>query len=199
MKMICIGDSVTFGYGVHSAQRWTNRIARETGWDVVNEGINGDTTGGMLARMQTRVLPELRACGLCAERPYIMVMGGSNDIFYAGTDTVARANMGAMIHQIFALCAYPVVGIPLPVDGKRAPEAWAAVVDFSAAEQQLRAYRTWLKQYCAAFGVPYIDFCMDFLWPDGSPRTELLLDGLHPTAEGHDLMARRLIEQFNKP
>ena len=60
MRLICIGDSLTFGYGVHLSQRWTRLCAQETGWELVNEGINGDTTGGMLARMQGGVLAELR-------------------------------------------------------------------------------------------------------------------------------------------
>ena len=64
MKLICIGDSLTFGYGVHLSQRWTRLCAQETGWELVNEGINGDTTGGMLARMQGGVLAELREGGL---------------------------------------------------------------------------------------------------------------------------------------
>ena len=53
----------------------------------------------------------------------------------------------------------------------------------------MKGYCAWLKRYCTAFGVPYIDFCVDFLSPDGSIRSELLLDGLHPTPEGHRLMA----------
>ena len=56
MKLIRIGDSLTFGYGVHLSQRWTRLCAQETGWELVNEGINGDTTGGMLARMQGDLL-----------------------------------------------------------------------------------------------------------------------------------------------
>ena len=48
MKLICIGDSLTFGYGVRPSQRWTRLCAQETGGEIVNEGISGDTTGGML-------------------------------------------------------------------------------------------------------------------------------------------------------
>ena len=90
MKLICIGDSLTFGYGVHLSQRWTRLCAQETGCELVNEGINGDTTGGMLARMQGGVLAELRE-------------GGSNDVFYSGSDAAARENMGAIIHQLFSV------------------------------------------------------------------------------------------------
>ena len=39
MKLICIGDSLTFGYGVRPSQRWTRLCAQETGWEIVNEGI----------------------------------------------------------------------------------------------------------------------------------------------------------------
>ena len=52
MKLICIGDSLTFGYGVRPFQRWTRLCAQETGWEIVNEGISGDTTGGMLVRLR---------------------------------------------------------------------------------------------------------------------------------------------------
>lgn len=31
MRLICIGDSLTFGYGVHLSQRWTQLCAQETG------------------------------------------------------------------------------------------------------------------------------------------------------------------------
>lgn len=103
MKLICIGDSLTFGYGVHLSQRWTWLCAQETGWELVNEGINGDTTGGMLARMQGGVLAELREGGLGADRPYVLLMGGSNDVFYSGSDAAARENMGAIIHQLFSV------------------------------------------------------------------------------------------------
>ena len=122
-KLICIGDSLTFGYGVHLSQRWTRLCAQETGWELVNEGINGDTTGGMLARMQGGVLAELREGGLGADRPYVLLMGGSNDVFYSGSDAAARGNMGAMIHKLFSVGVLPVVGIPLPADAPHAPRS----------------------------------------------------------------------------
>ena len=196
-KLICLGDSLTFGYGVRPSLRWTNVAAKETGWEIVNEGINGDTTGGMLARLQTKVLPMLRVGTFCANRPCVLLLGGTNDVFYSGTDIVARTNMGAMLHQLLAAGVFPMVGSPLPVDAG-APGAWAAVVDFSAAEECLKEYRGWLAHFCAVFGVPLVDFCADFLCPDGMICTELLLDGLHPTPEGHQIMARRLCAQLKK-
>ena len=195
-KLFCLGDSVTFGYGVRPSQRWTGIMAREHGWEVVNEGVNGDTTGGMLARLHVRVLPEMKQELLGGGRPHVLLMGGSNDIFYSGSDTPARANIGAMVHQMLSAGILPMVGIPLPVAPAFAPEAWAAVVDFSAAAEGVTNYCAWLKRFCAAFGVPYVDFRTDFLTPDGGAREELLLDGLHTTPEGHRLMAARLCAQL---
>ena len=197
MKLICLGDSLTFGYGVRVSQRWTHLCAQDTGWKIVNEGVSGDTTGGMLARLAARVLPELRSDS--ADEPFqrILLMGGTNDVFYSGSDVSARANMGAMIHQLLSAGVLPLVGIPLPVDDRHAPGEWASVVDFPGAEAVMREYRLWLRRFCAAFGVPCVDFHADFVRPDGTPRSELLLDGLHPTPEGHQLMARRLERQFH--
>lgn len=130
MKLICLGDSLTFGYGVRASQRWTHLCAQHTGWKIVNEGVSGDTTGGMLARLAARVLPELRSGS--ADEPFqrILLMGGTNDVFYSGSDVSARANMGAMIHQLLSAGVLPLVGIPLPVDDRHAPGEWASVVVF---------------------------------------------------------------------
>ena len=189
-KLICLGDSLTFGLRVPHSQAWPRLVARETGVEVQNLGISGDTTGGMLARLQTLtgngpVAPE--------NMPVLVIMGGSNDIFYAGTDAVAKANIGAMIHQAMAAHMLPLVGIPLPISPEDAPKAWGKVANFQVAAAQIAAYSQWLKDFCAAFGVPYVDFRQDFLNPDGSVRRELFVDGLHPNAQGHQRMAQRLL------
>ena len=49
-----------------------------------------------------------------------------------------------------------------------------------------------LKIYCTEKEIPFADFRTAFLGPDGLGRRELFFDGLHPTAEGHELMAQVL-------
>lgn len=102
MKLICIGDSLTFGYGVRPSQRWTRLCAQETGWEIVNEGISGDTTGGMLVRLRALLADR----DICVQRPLALLMGGANDIFFSGTDTGARANMGAMLNQLLSVTLF---------------------------------------------------------------------------------------------
>ena len=190
--LICLGDSLTFGLRVPHSQAWPRLISRDTGMEVRNLGISGDTTGGMLARMQN--LTGVVCHGSPENMPILLIMGGSNDIFYAGTDAGARANIGAMIHQAMAAHMMPVVGIPLPIAPEDAPKGWGKIADFHKAAEQIEGYSRWLKDFCAAFGVPYVDFRQDFLTEAGQVRRELFADGLHPNAEGHKLMAKRLLD-----
>ncbi len=185
MELICLGDSLTFGYGVRPQERWLHLAARETGWRIVNRGVSGDTTGGMLARLR-----EVLEARPAPDR--VLLMGGANDIFYSGSDRAARANMGAMLHQLLSAGLRPAAGIPMPIAQSGYPERWGAAVDFPGAAALLDAYDRWLEAYCGAFGIPTVDFRGDFVSADGRPRGELYLDGLHPNPAGHRLMAARL-------
>ena len=56
MKIMCMGDSITHGNGLTDLScRWSDLTAAATGHTMVNLGIGGDATGGMLARCQTQV------------------------------------------------------------------------------------------------------------------------------------------------
>ena len=160
----------------------------------MNEGISGDTTGGMLVRLRTLLAER----DICVQRPLMLLMGGANDIFFSGTDTGARANMGAMLNQLLSLGVHTMIGIPTPICAENAPPAWAAVVDFRSAERQLEQYCAWLRHFSKCFGAECIDFRADFFDPNGRLKRELLLDGLHPTPEGHQIMARRLCAHLKK-
>ena len=186
-RLYCLGDSLTFGFGVRRQERWTN-LLQEHGWQTVNLGCNGDTTAGMLTRLQAVLTDQPRG--------KVLVMGGSNDIFYGGDIAGAKANMGAMLQQILSAGFEPVVGIPLPAVAEDAPAVWAQVVDFAKANVALEEYCAWLKTFGASFGAKTVDFRCDFVSEKGGARQQLFLDGLHPTPEGHKLMARRLLAQL---
>lgn len=44
VKIVCIGDSCTYGQGVRSSEAWPAVLERITGHDVRNAGVCGDTT-----------------------------------------------------------------------------------------------------------------------------------------------------------
>ncbi len=106
--------------------------------------------------------------------------------------------MGAMLNQLLSLGVHTMIGIPTPICAENAPPAWAAVVDFRSAERQLEQYCAWLRRFSKCFGAECIDFRADFFDPNGRLKRELLLDGLHPTPEGHQIMARRLCAHLKK-
>ena len=48
------------------------------------------------------------------------------------------------------------------------------------------------KEILQSKGTALVDFYADFVAENGAVRRELYLDGMHPTAQGHALMAARL-------
>ncbi len=186
--MVCLGDSQTYGYGVRRAQCWTELAAQMTGWSFRNFGVCGDTTGGMLARVREvlRSLP-----GKKDERCFLL-MGGCNDIFFSGDSRSAQENMAALVHQLFAEGEMPLVSVGPGIANGGYPKAWAELVDFQKAGEQITRYYDWLDRFCTAFGVRMIDFRGDFRERSGRPRSELYLDGLHLNPEGHRVMAERV-------
>ena len=191
MELICLGDSLTYGYGVRSAQRWSTLVGQALQCEVTNLGICGDTTGGMLVRLNTEIMPKLRNRTL-GQRPFVLLMGGVNDIFYSGTDTGARANMGAMLQELLTAAARCVLLSPLAVSFDTLTPEWREMIR-PACETQIAAYHSWQAAFCRTFHVPYIELYDLLRGPDGKPLPELYLDGLHPTAEGHRLMAQRIL------
>lgn len=190
-QLYCLGDSLTFGYGVSPRERWLNLTSRDCAWRLMNRGVCGDTTGGMLVRLR-----ELLCAGRKPEA--VLLMGGTNDIFYSGSAAGARANTGAMIQQLLTAGVLPLVGIPMSIVPDWHPEDWGAVVDFDGARELLASYGNWLDAYCRAFQVFTVDFRPLFLDAAGRARRELYLDGLHPNREGHRLMAELLCRRLTE-
>ncbi len=185
--LYCLGDSLTYGLGVRVSQKWTTLAASDR-LHIVNLGVSGDTTAGMLARIQSLTATPVYHSAP-EDRPMVLVMGGTNDILFSGSCTAARANLAAIIHQLSAAGYRPLVGIPLPIVPEAAPQKWAELADFQAAEAMLEDYCDWLVRFCAAFDIPTVDFRKDYV-----NHPELLADGLHPNAAGHKQMAARLLE-----
>ena len=188
MKIVCLGDSLTYGYGVPRKDCWVSLAAEATGHTLVNRGINGDTTGGMLARFGGDVLGE--------QPDRVLLMGGANDIIFGGSDAPARLNLTAMANQAVANRIRPMIGLPTPVYAEGIPEPWLSVTDYQSLLPIFAAYRDWLVRFAGTFGFKTVDFTVPgLLPPEGHAH---YLDGLHPDKEGHRLMAEAVIAALSR-
>ncbi len=188
MNIICMGDSITYGHGLAApAERWSALAEAATGHRMINCGVNGDTTAGMLSRCQWEVFHR-------EEKADAMVLlGGINDLRITGMYQIPCANLTAMARQAAALQIPVIVGLPLPVSPEdMAASGWDAHGAANHLPELCRQYAGWISAYFLPRGFPVADFRTPFLRPDGTVRRELFQDGLHPTAEGHRLMAQVL-------
>lgn len=70
-KVVALGDSLTFGYGVPNFQSYPTLLANKTGWHIINAGVNGDTTQNVFDRL-TSVIDQ---------NPKLILLGvGGNDV-----------------------------------------------------------------------------------------------------------------------
>jgi lysophospholipase L1-like esterase len=190
-RILCLGDSLTYGFGVSRRETWVSLAAERTGMEFINRGVNGDTTEGMLARLQD----EMTACS--PDR--VLLMGGSNDIFMSKTAESAKANISALAHQAAASGAIPWLGTPIPLDVDNIRRDWASPTDAARFQEIGDEYAEWLRTFAGVFKIQVIDFRAAFETISHiEQKRALYLDGLHPTPEGHRLMAQVLCRRLSE-
>lgn len=182
MRIVCIGDSLTYGYGVARSQTWVHRLDQRLkeafgpDSEAINRGISGDTTGGMLARFQREVLD--------ASPNMVLLMGGANDLFCEASPAMFQPNLMAMAQQASKGNILPIIGIGPGLLPDQVPKAWSTLTDFHQIPHVMDQYRTWLLRFGSAFGFPVIDFSKAV-----PLQEDYFLDGLHPNQKGHARMA----------
>ena len=186
MKIICLGDSLTYGYGVPRQETWPALAEKKSGHTIINLGISGDTTAGMLARFNTEVLPQ--------SPDAIVFMGGCNDIMTSGTAQAAKSNMAAIAHQSAARNIKPLLGTIPQIDAGNIRPDWAAFTDLAELDRLCGQYVLWLTGFAQAFRLTVVDFRKSFKPEKGQPvDSSLYLDVFHPSPKGHSLMADVLL------
>ncbi len=98
LDIVAIGDSNTAGFGVGRAGAFPailEATLRSEGYDVrvSNQGVSGDTTGGILARLDAAVPKGVRVA---------IVQGGFNDTRRGTTPDRITANVDAILAKLRA-------------------------------------------------------------------------------------------------
>lgn len=170
MKLICYGDSNTFGYDPRSffgdryerSSRWPEILAANTGWEVINCGENG------------RRIP-LNRVSFPTDADCIVVMLGTNDLLQGCGALETARRMEAFLlgvdKQKRILITPPVF----------VPGEW---ISGSALIDESRKLTQYYQRFACKAGIPFID--------SNEWSIPITFDGVHFTEDGHKCFAKCL-------
>jgi acyl-CoA thioesterase-1 len=170
--VVCLGDSLTEGYGLAPEQAWPSlveRMLRERGQAVrmVNAGISGSTSASAASRLrwQLRSKPEI-----------VVIALGGNDGLRGVEVSATRANLSAAIELAQRSGARVLLaGMKLPPN--YGPEYTAA-------------FEALFPALAAQHDVALLPFLLEGVAADPALN---LPDGIHPNAGGTEIVARNVL------
>lgn len=191
--MICIGDSLTEGADIPVGHTWPALMANALSLEVVNGGIGGDTTSGMLSRFYPDVVKR---------RPeFVFIMGGTNDLWWGWEVRTILGNLFSMVVQARHHGIAPVIGLPVPVyvAAAQANDFSPPLDGYAGFSAKLAELIESLSRHATESEVAVVDLHTPFLEADRQVRANLFLpDGLHPNRDGHLAIAGTMRAFFKK-
>lgn len=190
MTIVCLGDSLTYGYEVKRPAAWPALAARMTGETVLNKGVNGIFAAGMLSLFARDVIGK--------NADIVILMGGANDILSGLAPAEPERAMAEMIKRARRAGITPLVGIPVPFCPP-IREDWAMQADFAALGPLYDEYAERLRLLAAASRCAVADFRSGMtahLAQTGAEPRSLFLDGIHLNTAGHRLFAGVFVQSL---
>ena len=188
-SMVCHGDSLTAGDDLECGDTWTALVAEALDMKVVNSGINGDTTGGLLGRFYIDVVGH--------QPDIVLILAGTNDVWWDLAINSIQANIFAMTSQAQFHNIVPVIGLPLPlyVTAARQQDFAPPVGGYDKCRAKLHQLVAGLQQSTAEYDIAVIDFYHLFINRHGGVQGKYFLqDGLHANRAGQQRMANKVVE-----
>lgn len=167
-KIVCLGDSITWGFPYGPDYSWVGLTARELAVTLVNRGINGETAENLLLRFNDDVI---------AQRPsHVVILIGANDASFDISLQEYQQHIKSLVNKAAASGIVPIIGLPVP-----ALDRWL--------EYRLDKYRLWLKHYTQENGHLLLDFTPAMLSADGTLNPACYSDEVHPSKTGYSSMS----------
>jgi acyl-CoA thioesterase I len=172
IKLAVLGDSLSAGYGLPLQAAFPARLQkalREKGLDVdiLNAGVSGDTTSGGRDRLDWSIPDGTEA---------VIVELGANDALRGLDPKVTKGALEDIIRKLQAR------KIAVMLAGMLAPRNYGP--DYAAKFDPIYA------DLGKAYDVPLYPFFLDGVAGDAKLN---LADGIHPTAEGIDIIVARIL------
>jgi acyl-CoA thioesterase-1 len=172
VKLVVLGDSLSAGYGLPATAAFPVRLQKalkDKGIevDLVNAGVSGDTTSGGLARLDWSVAEGTQA---------VILELGANDALRGIDPKVPRAALEQILTRLKAR------NIKVLLCGMLAPPNFGPeyAAQFNAIYPDL----------AKAFEVPLYPFFLEGVAGDTQLNQR---DGIHPTAEGVDIIVKAIL------
>src|SRR5438477_3855397 len=171
-RVVFFGDSITDMWKLEDSF---------PGKPYVNRGIGGQTTPQMLVRFRQDVID--------LHPKVVVILAGTNDIA-GNTGPMTLENIEANYSSLAELARVHNIRVVfssvLPVHNYT-PKSQ----DFFAQRppEKILALNRWLKDYCAANVLTYLDYFTPMVDDKGLLKRDLAEDGLHPNPAGYKMMA----------
>jgi acyl-CoA thioesterase-1 len=172
IKMVVLGDSLSAGYGLPAGAAFPVRLQKALDTkgikvDMVNAGVSGDTSSGGRDRLDWSVPEGTEA---------VIVELGANDALRGTDPAVTRAALSDILTRLKAR------GVAVLVCGMVAPPNYGS--DYAA------RFNAIYPDLAKSFGVPLYPFFLDGVATDAKLNQA---DGIHPTAEGVDIVVKNIL------
>jgi acyl-CoA thioesterase I len=172
VKMVVLGDSLSAGYGLPADAAFPVRLqkaldAKGIKVDMINAGVSGDTASGGRDRVDWSVPDGTDA---------VILELGANDALRGTDPAVTRAALSDIITKLKAR------KIAVLLCGMLAPPNYGA--DYAA------KFNAIYPDLSKAFGVPLYPFFLEGVAADAKLNQA---DGMHPTAEGVDVVVNNML------
>lgn len=170
--VVCLGDSLTEGYGIAPEQSYPSRLEemlQEAGQPVkvVNAGISGSTSASAVGRLRWQ---------LKADPDLVVIALGGND----GLRGVDVASTRANLSRAIALARD--AGVEVLLAGMKIPPNYGP--------EYTREFEAIFPSLAEEHGVAFLPFLLEGV----AAMPELNLpDGIHPNARGSERVARNVL------
>jgi acyl-CoA thioesterase I len=172
IKMVVLGDSLSAGFGLAGSDAFPAKLqkalkAKGIPVEMVNAGVSGDTSSGGRDRLDWSVPEGTRA---------VIVELGANDALRGTDPAVTRAALSDIVTRLKAR------GIAVLLCGMLAPPNYGN--DFAA------RFNAIYPDIAKSSGVPLYPFFLKGVAADAKLNQA---DGMHPTAEGVEIIVNNIL------
>lgn len=181
-QVVLIGDSITEIYNHHDLFA---RYTKESGKQVYNRGISGDTSDKMLARLYDNALN--------INPSHIVILIGTNDIAKGINNDIIYDNISQSIDLIKEKCpsAKIILQSVYPVNYSMSMQSRSMVG--SRKNSTIDSLNARLRELSAEKNIAWVDLKPTLIDANGNFKEEYTYDGLHPNAVGFNAVTEVLI------